>query len=94
MIDAYNGSVTFYVFDPRDPIINAYRQLLPEMFKDASEMPEDLRRHIRYPEDIFTVQAEMYGTYHMTDPNTFYNREDRWEVPHELYRNTEIATRL
>jgi uncharacterized membrane protein (UPF0182 family) len=90
VIDAYNGSVTFYVFDPRDPIIRAYQRLLPEMFKDASEMPENLRRHIRYPEDIFTVQAEMYGTYHMTNPTTFYNREDRWEIPHELYRNAEI----
>jgi uncharacterized membrane protein (UPF0182 family) len=91
VIDAYNGSVTFYVFDQHDPIINAYRQVLPELFKDAREMPENLRRHIRYPEDIFTVQAEMYGTYHMTNPTTFYNREDRWEVPHELYRGTEIA---
>ncbi len=91
VIDAYNGSVTFYVFDRNDPIINAYRQVLPELFKDAREMPENLRRHIRYPEDIFTVQAEMYGTYHMTNPTTFYNREDRWEVPHELYRGTEIA---
>ena len=91
VIDAYNGSVTFYVFDRHDPIINAYRQMLPELFKDAREMPENLHRHIRYPEDIFTVQAEMYGTYHMTNPTTFYNREDRWEVPHELYRSTEIA---
>ncbi len=90
VIDAYNGSVTFYVFDPHDPIISAYRKVLPEMFKDASAMPENLRRHIRYPEDIFTVQAEMYGTYHMTNPTTFYNREDRWEIPHELYRNFEI----
>ncbi|MGC1357025.1 MAG: UPF0182 family protein [Xanthobacteraceae bacterium] len=91
VIDAYNGSVTFYVFDRHDPIINAYRQVLPELFKDEREMPENLRRHIRYPEDIFTVQAEMYGTYHMTNPTTFYNREDRWEVPHELYRSSEIA---
>jgi hypothetical protein len=91
VIDAYNGSVTFYVFDQHDPIINAYRQLLPELFKDEHEMPENLRRHVRYPEDIFTVQAEMYGTYHMTNPTTFYNREDRWEVPHELYRSSEIA---
>ena len=91
VIDAYNGSVTFYVFDRHDPIINAYRQVFPELFKDAREMPENLRRHIRYPEDIFTAQAEMYGTYHMTNPTTFYNREDRWDVPHELYRNTEIA---
>jgi uncharacterized protein len=90
VIDAYNGSVTFYVFDSHDPIINAYRTVLPEMFKDASAMPENLRRHIRYPEDIFTVQAEMYGTYHMTNPTTFYNREDRWEIPHELYRDLEI----
>ena len=90
VIDAYNGSVTFYVFDRRDPIINAYRRVLPEMFKDAGEMPDNLRRHIRYPEDIFTVQAEMYGTYHMTNPTTFYNREDRWEIPRELYRNVEI----
>ena len=91
VIDAYNGSVTFYVFDRHDPIINAYRQVLPELFKDAREMPDNLRRHVRYPEDIFTVQAEMYGTYHMTNPTTFYNREDRWEVPHELYRGSEIA---
>jgi uncharacterized membrane protein (UPF0182 family) len=90
VIDAYNGSVTFYVFDPHDPIVNAYRKVLPEMFKDAGEMPDNLRRHIRYPEDIFTVQAEMYGTYHMTNPVTFYNREDRWEIPRELYRNFEI----
>lgn len=90
VVDAYNGSVTFYIFDEQDPIIKAYRTVLPEMFKDASEMPENLRRHIRYPEDSFTVQAEMYGTYHMTNPVTFYNREDRWEIPHELYRNTEI----
>jgi uncharacterized protein len=93
VIDAYNGSVTFYVFDSRDPIIKAYRQMLPGFFKDRSEMPENLRRHIRYPEDLFTVQAEMYGTYHMTNPTTFYNREDRWEVPHELYRDREIEVK-
>ena len=90
VIDAYNGSVTFYVFDQDDPIIKAYRKVLPEMFRDAGEMPDNLRRHIRYPEDIFTVQAEMYGTYHMTNPTTFYNREDRWEIPRELFRNAEI----
>jgi uncharacterized protein len=93
VIDAYNGSVTFYVFDNHDPIIKAYRQMLPGLFKDRSEMPQNLQRHIRYPEDLFTVQAEMYGTYHMTNPTTFYNREDRWEVPHELYRDREIEVR-
>jgi len=60
------------------------------LFRDRSAMPQNLQRHIRYPEDLFTVQAEMYGTYHMTDPMTFYNREDRWEVPRELYRDREI----
>jgi uncharacterized protein len=93
VIDAYNGSVTFYVFDNHDPIIKAYRRMLPGLFKDRSEMPPNLQRHIRYPEDLFTVQAEMYGTYHMTNPTTFYNREDRWEVPHELYRDREIEVR-
>jgi hypothetical protein len=93
VIDAYNGSVTFYVFDNHDPIIKAYRHMLPGLFKDRSEMPQNLQRHIRYPEDLFAVQAEMYGTYHMTNLTTFYNREDRWEVPHELYRDREIEVR-
>jgi len=90
VVDAYNGSVTFYVFDKNDPIIRAYWRMLPGLFRDASVMPDDLRRHIRYPEDLFIAQAEMYGTYHMTNPTTFYNREDRWEVPRELYRSSEI----
>jgi uncharacterized membrane protein (UPF0182 family) len=90
VVDAYNGSVRFYVFDPNDPIIIAYRRMLPDFFEHRSEMPQNLQRHIRYPEDLFTIQAEIYGTYHMTNPTTFYNREDRWEVPRELYRNQEI----
>ncbi|HXQ16152.1 MAG TPA: UPF0182 family protein [Caulobacteraceae bacterium] len=90
VVDAYNGSVTFYVFATDDPIIKAYRKMLPGLFKDRAAMPENLRRHIRYPEDLFTAQAEMYGTYHMTNPTTFYNREDRWEVPHQLYLNNEV----
>ena len=90
VVDAYNGSVTFYVFDKRDPLVSAYWRMLPGLFKDSSAMPDNLRRHIRYPEDLFTAQAEMYGTYHMTNPTTFYNREDRWEVPRELYRDREV----
>jgi uncharacterized protein len=74
VVDAYNGSVTFYVFDKRDPIIRAY-WLLPGFFKDRSEMPENLQRHVRYPEDLFTVQAEMYGTYHMTNPEMYREHE-------------------
>jgi uncharacterized membrane protein (UPF0182 family) len=90
VVDAYNGSVTFYIFSTDDPIIKAHRKMLPSLFRDRNEMPDNLRRHIRYPEDLFTIQAEMYGTYHMTNPTTFYNREDRWEVPHELYHDREI----
>ena len=90
VVDAYNGSVSFYVFSTDDPIIKAYSKMLPGLFKDRAAMPDDLRRHIRYPEDLFTVQAEMYGTYHMTNPTTFYNREDRWEVPRQLYLNNEV----
>lgn len=90
VVDAYDGTVTFYVFDQNDPIVAAYRRVLPGFFRDAREMPDNLRRHVRYPEDIFIAQAEMYGTYHMVNPITFYNREDRWEVPRELYRDREI----
>jgi uncharacterized membrane protein (UPF0182 family) len=90
VVDAYNGSVTFYVFAPDDPIIRAWRRMMPGMFRDRAEMPADLARHVRYPEDLFTAQAEMYGTYHMTNPTTFYNREDRWEVPRELYLGNEV----
>jgi uncharacterized membrane protein (UPF0182 family) len=83
VIDAYNGAATFYVFDPADPIINAYRGIFPTLFRDASSMPADLRRHVRYPEDIFTLQSQVYGLYHMTNPEVFFNREDLWTVATE-----------
>ncbi len=81
VVDAYHGSMTYYVADPQDPLIRAYAQAFPGMFRPLSEMPEDLRSHVRYPEDLFTVQARMYATYHMEDPQVFYNKEDLWEVP-------------
>jgi len=84
-IDAYNGTVTFYVFDPGDPLIQAYRRIFPELFKPQEEMPADLKQHIRYPEDLFTIQAEMYAIYHMGDPQVFYNKEDLWEIAKETY---------
>ncbi|MGC8550615.1 MAG: UPF0182 family protein [Acidobacteriaceae bacterium] len=84
VIDAYNGATTFYVFDEHDPIINAWRRLFPSLFKDASQMPPDLHRHIRYPELLLAEQAQVYGLYHMSDPETFYNREDLWTVASEL----------
>ncbi len=84
VVDAYNGSATFYVFDEQDPIINAWRRLFPTLFKDASAMPPDLRRHTRYPEALFELQAEVYGLYHMTNPEVFFNREDLWTVATEI----------
>ena len=84
VIDAYNGATTFYVFDPSDPIITAYRNIFPQLFKDASTMPADLRRHVRYPELLLRLQATAYGLYHMTDPVVFYNREDLWTVASEV----------
>ncbi|MEX2264400.1 MAG: UPF0182 family protein [Bryobacteraceae bacterium] len=79
-IDAYDGETRLYVFDESDPIILAYRGLFPKLFTPASEMPADLRAHARYPEAMFRVQAEMYRTYHMLDPQAFYNKEDVWDL--------------
>ena len=84
VVDAYDGSTTFYVFDASDPIIQAYRGIFPVLFKDASAMPADLRAHVRYPEMLLTLQAEVYGLYHMTDPAVFYNREDLWTVASDV----------
>jgi uncharacterized protein len=83
VVDAYNGATTLYVFDSEDPIVASYRRIFPSLFKDASAMPADLRRHIRYPEALFKVQSEVYGLYHMTNPNVFFNREDLWTVATE-----------
>jgi uncharacterized membrane protein (UPF0182 family) len=84
VIDAYDGTTTFYVFDPQDPIIAAYRQIFPGLFKDAASMPPALRKHVRYPELLLKLQAAVYGLYHMTDPQVFYNREDLWTVASEV----------
>lgn len=80
VVDAYTGATTFYVFDTQDPMLAAYRAIFPTLFKDGSAMPQDLRRHIRYPELLLKLQAQVYGLYHMTDPVAFYNREDLWTV--------------
>ena len=79
-IDAFDGTTTFYVFDNQDPIIGAWRAIFPSLFKDASQMPDWLRKHMRYPELMLKLQADAYGLYHMTNPEVFYNREDQWSV--------------
>ncbi|WP_263374224.1 UPF0182 family membrane protein [Granulicella aggregans] len=83
VVDAYNGTTTFYVFDTEDPVLGAYRRIYPTLFTDAAKMPADLRRHARYPQGLFSLQAEVYGLYHMTRPEVFFNREDLWTVATE-----------
>jgi len=82
-VDAYDGTTTFYAFDEKDPVLKAYRKLFPGLLTDASKMPADIRAHLRYPEDLFRLQAEVYKTYHMLDPAVFYNKEDQWALPGE-----------
>ncbi|MGE5646642.1 MAG: UPF0182 family protein [Acidobacteriota bacterium] len=79
-VDAYDGETHIYVFDPTDPIIRAYQQLFPDLFQPFSAMPAELRAHARYPEALFRTQAEIYRTFHMLDPQAFYNREDLWDI--------------
>ena len=86
VVDAYHGSVTFYAWDEADPILRAYRSIFPDLFEPVSSMPEGLRAHLRYPEDLFTIQAEVLRSYHMQDPRVFYNREDMWNTPNEIYQ--------
>jgi uncharacterized protein len=85
VVDAYNGSVDFYIADNQDPIIKTWSRLFSGLFKPLDAMPPDLRAHTRYPVDLFASQSERFLTYHMTDPLIFYNREDQWQVPMELY---------
>ncbi len=79
-VDAYTGEVNLYVFDPKDVLIEAYERLFPKLFKPVSAMPADLRAHARYPETLFSAQAEIYRTFHMRDPEAFYNRADLWDL--------------
>lgn len=89
VINAYDGDVSYYVINPKDPIIQTYQKIYPKLFKPFSEMPDFLKSHIRYPSDLFNIQAEMYNVYHMTDPKVFYNQEDYWEIPNELVNNVQ-----
>ncbi len=90
VIDAYQGSVDFYVVDQDDPIIQTYQKIFPDMFKSIEDFPEGLEKHFRYPEDLFSIQARMLTTYHMREPREFYNREDQWDLPQERYGGSTI----
>ncbi|KAB2954671.1 UPF0182 family protein [Heliorestis acidaminivorans] len=80
-VDAYTGEMKFFISDPNDPIIQSYQAIFPNLFNSMDEMPESLRKHIRYPEDLFKIQSRIYATYHMQDAGIFYNREDEWNIP-------------
>ena len=90
VIDAYNGTVDFYVADAADPIVATYRRIFPSLFKPLDAMAPDLQQHIRYPEDLFTLQALQYRAFHMDAPEVFYNREDLWQFPREPAAPDEI----
>lgn len=81
VIDAYHGTVSFYVAEPDDPIVQTLAKVFPDLLQPLDAMPEGLQRHVRYPEGIFSLQAQMYSTYHMTNPAVFYNKEDQWDIP-------------
>ncbi|MDZ8051928.1 MAG: UPF0182 family protein [Aulosira sp. ZfuVER01] len=85
VIDAYNGTVNFYIADANDPIITTWQKIFPKLFKPLSTMPATLSSHLRYPVDFFKIQSERLMTYHMTDTQVFYNREDQWQIPNEIY---------
>jgi uncharacterized membrane protein (UPF0182 family) len=85
VVDMYDGTVRFYVMDPNDPILAVYRRAFPGVFQDLNQLSADLKAHLRYPEDLFSIQADQYTTFHMTDPQVYYNREDLWVLPNETY---------
>jgi hypothetical protein len=88
VVDMCDGTVSFYVMDPKDPVLSMYQRAFHGVFKDLSELPADLKAHLRYPEDLFGIQAAEYATFHMTEPQVFYNREDLWVPPQEKYEGT------
>ncbi|OIP76356.1 MAG: hypothetical protein AUK48_05925 [Oscillatoriales cyanobacterium CG2_30_44_21] len=85
VIDAYHGNADFYIADESDPIIRTWSKIFPDLLKPLSSMPDSLRQHLRYPVDLFSIQSERLMTYHMTDAQVFYNREDQWQIPNEVY---------
>jgi len=89
VVDAYNGDTDFYVFDEKDPMIKTYEKIFPGLFKSSDEMPKGIFSHIRYPENLFSIQSKVYETYHMENPVVFYNSEDVWNIGEEIYMGEE-----
>lgn len=91
LIDAYDGSLRFFVVDEADPVLATYRAIFPHLFEPAAAIPPPVKAHFRYPEALFNIQAHLYQTYHMSTPEVFYNREDLWQVPRQVYEGNEVA---
>lgn len=91
VVDAYDGTTRFYAMQPDEPLLRAYAAVFPGLFRPIDEMPADLRAHLRYPEDLFQIQAQVFATFHMQDPQVFYNREDLWQLPVESVGGQEMV---
>lgn len=90
VVDAYDGTVDYFIIDEEDPVLNVYDTIFPDLFKPLSELPVGLERHFRYPQDLFEIQIETYSRYHMTQPQVFYNQEDLWTRPNEKYGGRQM----
>ncbi|MDJ0536734.1 MAG: UPF0182 family protein [Xenococcaceae cyanobacterium MO_207.B15] len=91
VVDAYDGTIQFFVVDEDDPVLATYRQIFPELFISPDAIPSEIKAHFRYPHDLFELQAKMYLSYHMSDPEVFYNREDLWAFPRQIYSGDEVV---
>ncbi|HIK19458.1 MAG TPA: UPF0182 family protein [Leptolyngbyaceae cyanobacterium M33_DOE_097] len=91
VVDAYDGSLRFFVVDETDPVLKTYRKIFPQLFEPKTTIPSNLKAHFRYPEGLFKIQAQMYLAYHMSDPEVFYNREDLWSLPKQTYEGNEVV---
>lgn len=89
VIDAYEGTTTFYAFDDTDPVLKTYNGIFKDLFTPGAEMPENLRKHVRYPQDYFNLQSEVYRVYHVENPVVFYNGEDIWDIANEKYMGAQ-----
>lgn len=94
VVDAYNGDVSFYIIDESDPIAQVYANIYPDLFKSISQMPSSIKSHLRYSEAYFNAQAKMYLTYHMSNANVFYNKEDAWSIATQYYQGSKTATNV
>lgn len=90
-VDAYDGTVQFFIVDESDPVLATYQRIFPDLFAAKSTIPAEVKAHFRYPQDLFTIQTQMYLTYHMSDPEVFYNREDLWRSPLQTYEGSEVT---